>query len=240
MKKRGTVDMICISSVTGSRCRTLPSFVLLFCLLLAGCDRQEAAAPPDTSIPEPEYQGTIIAVGNSLTAGLGVALEDAWPTLLARKLDNDGYQWQVINAGISGETSSGALGRIEWIAAQQPDIVILETGANDGLRGIPSTVIRENISKAVRMLKESNIVVVLAGMQIVQNLGPDYTRQFAELYPAIAEEQGVILIPFFLQGVAGEPSLNQADTIHPNEAGHKIIAETVYPFVLRAIEAQAR
>lgn len=232
--------MICISSVTGSRGRLLPSFVLLFCLLLAGCNRQEAASPPGTSTPEPEYQGTIIAAGNSLTAGLGVAQEDAWPALLARKLDNDGNRWQVINAGISGETSSGALGRIEWIAAQLPDIVVLETGANDGLRGIPPAVIRENIGKAVKMLKESNITVVLAGMQIVQNLGPDYTRQFAELYPAIAEEQGAILIPFFLQGVAGEPALNQADTIHPNEAGHKIIAETVYPFVLRAIEAQAR
>ncbi|HHO48052.1 MAG TPA: arylesterase [Desulfobacteraceae bacterium] len=218
----------------------LPSFVVLFCMLLAGCDRQQAAGPPGTSGPEPEYQGTIIAVGDSLTAGLGIAEEDAWPALLARKLESDGYNWQVVNAGISGETSSGALGRIKWIAAQQPDVVILETGANDGLRGIPPAVIRENITRAVRQLKEADITVVLAGMEMVQNLGPDYTREFEEIYPVVAEEQGVIFIPFLLAGVAGEPALNQSDTIHPNEDGHTIIAETVYPHVLQAVTAPGR
>ncbi|MDY0351872.1 MAG: arylesterase [Desulfobulbaceae bacterium] len=232
--------MIDISSITGSRGRMLPAFVLLFCLLLPGCDRQEGGGPPGRSEPEPEYQGTIIAVGDSLTAGLGIAEEDAWPALLARKLEGEGYNWQVVNAGISGETSSGALGRIKWIAAQQPDVVILETGANDGLRGIPPSVIKENIGRAVQQLKEADITVVLAGMQMVQNLGPDYTREFAEIYPAVAGEQGVIFIPFLLQGVAGEPALNQSDTIHPNEDGHKIIAETIYPYVLQAITARGK
>lgn len=233
--------MLSFPAVSASRGQALPSFALLLCLLLLlGCDRQETTQLPDKAGPEPEYRSTIIAVGDSLTAGLGVAEEDAWPALLARKLDNDIHNWQVINAGISGETSSGVLGRIKWIAAQQPGIVILGTGANDGLRGIPPSVIRENISRAVRLLKEENITVILAGMQIVQNLGPDYTKEFADLYPSVAGEHDVLLIPFLLQDVAGEPALNQADTIHPNEDGHKIIAETVYPYVLKAIEPQGR
>ncbi|AGF76937.1 lysophospholipase L1-like esterase [Desulfocapsa sulfexigens DSM 10523] len=208
----------------------------LFCVfLLLGCDQQEN--PTDTGKPAVvvRYKGTIIAVGDSLTAGLGVMEEDAWPAIMEKKLHRGGYHWQVINAGISGETSSGALSRMQWIVAQKPEIVILETGANDGFRGIPPVVVRQNISKAVQILQEADITVLLAGMQIVQNLGADYTREFAEIYPSVAHEQGCLLIPFFLQQVAGEAALNQADTIHPNEKGHAIIAETVYPFVKQAI-----
>ena len=125
----------------------------------------------------------------------------------------------------------------KWILARKPEIVILETGANDGLRGIPPVIVRKNIDKAVQMLQQGNVTVILAGMQIVQNLGADYTEKFADIYPSIAREQDCILIPFFLSQVAGEPALNQADTIHPNEDGHKIIAETVYPYVLQALQA---
>ena len=171
-----------------------------------------------------------------MTAGLGVAEEEAYPAVLERKLQQGGYSWQVINAGISGETSSGALTRIDWIIAQQPDIVILETGANDGMRGIPIRVIRENINQAVQQLKDANIEVVLAGMQMLQNLGPEYTAQFKAVYPAVAEKQGVILIPFFLEQVAGTPSLNLPDFIHPTPEGHRIVAQTVYPFVVKAIQ----
>jgi len=210
---------------------------LLLSLFLTGCDRQEKPPMAEKTNTKPEYTGTIIAAGDSLTAGLGVSEKEAWPALLEKKLREKGHNWQVMNAGISGETSSGTLSRIKWIMAQNPEIVILETGANDGLRGIPTPVIRENISKAVQMLREGKVTVVLAGMRIVQNLGADYTRDFAGIYPAVAGEQDVILIPFFLERVAGEPSLNQADTIHPNEKGHKIIAETVYPFALKAIDA---
>lgn len=226
-----------LRSVCSPWLKALSSLLLLFCLLLSGCDRQEADRPAGIAVPQPAYRGTIIAVGDSLTAGLGVAEENAWPAILARKLAEDGHDWQVINAGISGETSSGVLGRIKWVAAQKPDIVILATGANDGLRGIPPAVIRENISNAVRILKEKNITVVLAGMQIVQNLGPDYTKEFAAVYPSVAAEHGIPLIPFLLENVAGEPSRNQADAIHPNEAGHAIIAETVYPSILQAVSS---
>lgn len=209
---------------------------LLLCgVLLLGCDQQQKT---EETAATPSYEGTIIAVGDSLTAGLGLMENEAWPALLEKKLQNNGNHWQVINAGISGETTSGNLSRMKWILAQKPDVVILETGANDGFRGISPSVIRKNISKAVQMLQEGNVTVVLAGMQIVQNLGADYTGAFADIYPSVARERDCLLIPFILQQVAGEAALNQADTIHPNEKGHTIIAETVYPFVLQALQVQ--
>jgi acyl-CoA thioesterase-1 len=208
----------------------------LFCsLFFTGCEQQERVPAADRAAT-PVYEGVIIAVGDSLTAGLGVAEHEAYPTLLERKLKQSGYNYQVINAGISGETSSGALSRIGWIIARHPDIVILETGANDGLRGIPSHVIYDNISKTVQLLNEGGVTVVLAGMQMLQNLGPAYTREFTDLYPKVAMEQDIILLPFFLQGVAGVPTLNQPDMIHPTAAGHRIIAETVYPYIIKAIQ----
>jgi acyl-CoA thioesterase-1 len=218
------------------------SLLLLLVFFLTGCDRQDSPASSKPQLPQPAkiYDGTIIALGDSLTAGMGVAEEEAYPALLEEKLQQNGYNWQVVNAGISGETSSGALARINWIIAQQPDIVILETGANDGMRGIPTGLIRENISRAVHLLKEAGVEVVLAGMQMLQNLGPVYTKQFAAVYPAVAEEQEVILIPFFLEQVAGDPSLNLEDFIHPTPAGHLIIAQTVFPYVLKAIKARSR
>lgn len=212
--------------------------VLLITLLFPGCDRRQQPQQTDEPISTPSYEGTIIAVGDSLTAGLGVAESDAWPALLENKLRENGHNWQVINAGISGETSSGTLSRIKWITARKPDIVILETGANDGLRGIPIPVVKENLSRAVLMLQEGGVAVVLAGMQIVQNLGPEYTAAFADIYPAVAKEQECLLVPFFLQGVAGEPLLNQADTIHPNEEGHIQISETVYPYIVQTIQSR--
>jgi acyl-CoA thioesterase-1 len=216
----------------------LKFFLITAFLFSAGCDQPKKVPVPteDTSVQQPKFSGTLIAVGDSLTAGLGVAETEAWPFLLQNLLQEKGYNWQIINAGVSGETSTGALARIKWILAQKPDIVILETGANDGLRGIPVDVIEKNITQAIRMLQEQGTTVILAGMQIVQNLGPEYTKQFAEIYPVAAEQTGCLLIPFFLQDVAGEPMLNQEDTIHPNEKGHIVIADTVLPYVLEAIQ----
>lgn len=219
-------------------CRRLLLY-LLFILVLSGCEAQEKPSGATPQPPARVYEGTIIALGDSLTAGRGVAEGEAYPAVLEAILQQGGYNWQVINAGISGETSSGALTRIEWIIAQKPDIVILETGANDGMRGIPVRVVRENISQAVQLLKAANIEVVLAGMQMLQNLGPEYTKQFKAVYPDVAEKHGVILIPFFLEQVAGTPSLNLPDFIHPNPEGHRIVAQTVYPFVVKAIQQRA-
>ncbi len=209
---------------------------LLCIVFLLSCDQQESPFKTEEPIAVPQHTGTIIAVGDSLTAGLGVMENEAWPAIMEKKLHDNGHRWQVVNAGISGETSSGIVSRIKWIVAQKPEIVILETGANDGFRGIPPELVRENITQAVQMLQEGNITVLLVGMQIVQNLGEEYTREFADIYPSVASQQGCLLIPFFLEQVAGEPTLNQTDTIHPNEKGHTIIAETIYPFVEQAIQ----
>ena len=210
------------------------SSFLLCMFLLSACDQQEQVVT-ELATETPTYDGTIIAVGDSLTAGLGLSEDQAWPALIEKKLKSAGHQWRVINAGISGETSSGTLSRVNWILTQKPEIIIIETGANDGFRGIAPSVIQENITKTVQMFQEADVTVVLAGMQIVQNLGEEYTRDFKNLYPTIADELNCLLVPFFLEQVAGEATLNQADTIHPNEDGYLIIANTVYPYVLQAI-----
>jgi acyl-CoA thioesterase-1 len=214
---------------------------VVFALLcfFAGFNGNSEAAPA-TPQGQPAYEGTIAAVGDSLTAGLGVNEEEAYPARLERKLRETGHQWRVINAGISGETSSGALSRVAWVLKLKPDIVILETGANDGLRGIDPKVTRRNIDETVRILKENKVIVVLAGMRMVSNLGREYLTAFASIYPAVARKHGLVLVPFFLKGVAGDPALNQADGIHPTGEGYRIAAETVYPYVLQAIGMRSR
>ena len=214
-------------------------------LVLAGCGQE----PPETNAdsvahvqktPEPVYDGTIVAVGDSLTAGLGVDADQAYPAQLARRLQADGHTYRVVNAGVSGETSSGALSRIEWvIASLSPDIVILETGANDGLRGIDPDLLEANLDKLCAVLKAHDIQVILAGMLMLPNLGPDYTRAFARIYPRIAEKHDVLFIPFFLEGVAGKEDLNQSDRLHPTAEGYAVITRTVYPYVLEAIARRA-
>jgi acyl-CoA thioesterase-1 len=206
---------------------------ILACTQESPIDKEVAATQPSA----PGYAGRIVAVGDSLTAGLGVAEDQAYPAQLARRLQAEGYNYQVINAGVSGETSSGALSRIEWvISSLSPDIVILETGANDGLRGLDPDLLRTNLDRLVTVLMARNIQVILAGMLMLPNLGPDYTRAFSEIYPQIAEKHGVIFIPFFLDGVAGKPHLNQPDMLHPTADGYRRIVETVYPYVITAIK----
>lgn len=212
----------------------LAGAVIGIIFLLGGCEQQGEPAPT-TQQEALTYDGTIVAVGDSLTAGLGVNEEDAYPALLEKRLRGAGYRWRVVNAGISGETSSGALSRVAWVLKLKPDIVILETGANDGLRGINPRVTRKNLDEIVRILRENRVTVVLAGMRMTTNLGKTYTEAFYENYAAIAEKYDLILIPFLLQGVARVPALNQADGIHPTAEGHRIIMETVYPYVRQAL-----
>ena len=216
---------------------TLFALMLLILAAAAGCDRQRSQPRHRNTPPAARhYNGTIVAMGDSLTAGLGVTEEEAYPYLLARKLADRGLNYRVINAGISGETSSGALERTEWILSFKPDIVILETGANDGLRGIEPQLIEKNLDRIVAAFQERHVIVVLCGMEMVRNLGADYTAAFAAVYPRVAKRRGVIFMPFFLAGVAGNPALNQPDTIHPTAAGYPLIVDEMLPYVLKAIE----
>lgn len=209
--------------------------ILILLPILFGCKQQNEKVLA-VKHEQPVYDGTIVAMGDSLTAGLGVNEEDAYPARLERKLSAAGYRWRVINAGISGETSSGALSRVLWVLKLKPDIVILETGANDGLRGTNPQLTRKNIEETVRILKENHVVVVLAGMRMVTNLGRKFTEEFYSNYAAISKKYDLVLIPFFLAGVAGDPALNQSDGIHPTADGYRIVTETVYPYVQKEIE----
>ncbi|MHC1743105.1 MAG: arylesterase [Syntrophobacteraceae bacterium] len=220
------------------RSSALILFTLVLMLLFSRTDGM--AKDLTEGQPNAETEGAIVAFGNSLTEGYTLPEADAYPAQLERKLRAEGYRYRVVNAGINGETSSGALSRVKWILRMKPDIVILETGANDGFRGIKPEVIEQNITETIRLLKEANVVVVLAGMQMLSNLGNDYTTAFREIYPRVARNQGVILIPFFLQGVAAEPSLNLPDGIHPTAKGHSIVAQNVFPHVIEAIKQVRR
>jgi acyl-CoA thioesterase-1 len=216
--------------------------MLLIHLLLHGCGEESPTlneTRPEQKI-EKKYEGTIVAVGDSLTEGLGVEEELAYPAVLEGKLNKLGYPYQVINAGVSGETSSGTLSRIKWTLTLKPDIVILVTGANDGFRGIDPGLIKSNIRAIITLLKEKNVTVVLGGMQIVQNLGPDYITAFTELYPDVARSENVILIPFFLAEVAANREYNQTDGIHPTAAGYRIIVDNIAPYVIEAIEVHRK
>ncbi len=213
-------------------------FTIIISLLIHGCG--EEPAPPPTEPKTPGYEGVIVAVGDSLTEGLGVEEEFAYPAVLEKKLRGQGHPYQVINAGISGETSSGTLSRIKWVLTLKPDIVILVIGANDGFRGLDPDLIKTNIQKIIRMLKEENVIVVLGAMQIVQNLGKDYTTAFANIYPEVARSADVILASFFLDGVAANPELNQADGIHPTAKGYQVIVDNITPYVVEAIEAHRK
>jgi len=209
-------------------------FILFLIIFIAGCG--DESTPPSDPKP-PEYEGIIVSVGDSLTEGLGVAEEFAYPALLEKKLQSGGYDYRVINAGVSGETSSGTLARINWILKLKPDIVILVIGANDGFRGIDPELIKTNILTMVRTLKEKNVTVLLGGMQMARNLGEEYISAFENNYPLVAQEEKVGLIPFFLTGVAADPDLNQADGIHPTAEGYRVVVDHIFPHVVEAIKA---
>ncbi len=211
-------------------------FVIMFiiCVSVSGCNREQ---DDQVAAQEPRApMKTIVAVGDSLTAGYGLNESEAYPALLEKKLQAAGYKYRVVNGGVSGETSSGTLSRMEWILTLEPDIVILETGANDGLRGVDPRLAEKNLRQMLHILQEKDVVVVLAGMKIVWNMGPEYVAEFNRIYPELAEDFDVVFLPFFLEGVATQRELNLGDGIHPNSQGYKKITENIYPYVLKAIE----
>ncbi len=170
---------------------------------------------------------TILALGDSLTAGYGLAQSDAFPVQLEAALKQAGHDVQVINGGVSGDTSAGGRSRLEWLLSNPVDVVIVELGANDGLRGLDPAETRANLDWIVGTLAKRNIPVLLSGMLAPPNLGEDYGKEFNSIYPDLARQWNVMLDPFFLDGVAAVPSLNQADGIHPNAKGVSIIANRI-------------
>ncbi len=172
----------------------------------------------------------ILFVGTSLTAGLGLEPDSAYPMLIQRKIDSAGLRFDVVNAGVSGETSSGLLDRLDWLLRGQFAVMVLETGANDGLRGIAPSVVRSNLDAAIAKIKAKrpDAHLMLVQMEALPNLGPKYAADFHAVYPAVAKEQGVPLMPFLLTDVAGRRELNQADGVHPNYRGERIVADNVW------------
>ncbi|MEX2401252.1 MAG: arylesterase [Rhodothermales bacterium] len=198
----------------------------------------ESADNDDTSAP------TVLFLGNSLSAGSGLDEQDAFPSLIRQRIDSLGWNFRVINAGLSGETSSGGLRRIDWVLRQPVNVLVLELGGNDGLRGIPVDVTRENLRQIIRKTRDvyPDVRIVLAGMQIPPNLGHDYTQRFRAVYPELAEAEDTYLIPFLLEGVGGVDSLMQGDGIHPTEEGHRLVAENVWKVlapVLQSMRAES-
>lgn len=185
---------------------------------------------PSSQSPLPGPRRTVLMVGTSLTAGLGLDPEDAYPALLQRKADSAGYHVDIVNAGLSGETSAGALRRMDWLLKGPADVVVIETGANDGLRGLDVDSTRANLRAIVAKVKATrpNARILLAQMEAPPNLGAKYTAAFSAMYQNVAREEGVAVMPFLLRGVAGVTGLNQQDGIHPNERGEQIVAANVW------------
>ncbi len=182
---------------------------------------------------------TILALGDSLTEGLGVNPDDNYPAQLEATLKEMGYEnVKVVNSGLSGETSTGLVNRLDWVAQTKPDITILTIGANDAIRGIDVATVEANIRTAVKRLQDNGSEVILGGMQIYDNLGSDYVESFAAIYPRVAKDMNITLIPFFLSGVGGDPELNQADAIHPTKDGYTIIVnDNILPILAPKLEA---
>lgn len=210
---------------------------LLFSLhLFAGCQTgqkenqvQDNAATAATSAPQQKTK-TILFFGNSLTAGYGLDISEAFPALIQERIDSLGLPYRVINAGLSGETTASGSSRVEWVLRDPVDIFVLELGGNDGLRGISTAETRKNLIEIIDKVRATNaeVKIVLAGMQIPPNMGEAYTSRFKVIYPELAQEKQTALIPFLLKDVGGIAELNLPDGIHPTAEGHQIVAENVW------------
>ena len=231
------------------RPRLSPLVVVAVCLLASSCStggcgfvfgvgsepattaaRATASADPTAPVVRPK----IVALGDSLTVGLGLLESESYPSLLQNKLDEEGYRYEVVNSGVSGDTSAGGLRRLDWALDGDVRILILALGANDGLRGLPIAEMKQNLTTIITRARERSIVVILAGMEAPPNYGPEYIQAFRMAFRDVASKERVLLIPFLLDKVAGQASLNQPDGIHPNAEGARIVAETVWP-VLRSV-----
>jgi acyl-CoA thioesterase-1 len=209
-------------------------------LTAAACASEAPSAPsaptkaaiPGASAGEP----LVVFLGDSLTAGYGLSADQAFPSLVAEALRQRGRPVRIVNAGVSGDTTTGALERLDWLLDQKPAVLVVGLGANDAFRGQPVGRIEENLREIARRGRAAGARVVLLGMRVPTNYGPDYANAFASMYARIARDEKLVLMPFLLDGVGGHAELNQDDGIHPNENGQRIVAANVLPYVVRAIE----
>jgi acyl-CoA thioesterase I len=236
------------------RLRLSPLAVLAACLLASSCSTggcgfifeggnpatqggnpagsAAAAADPTAPVVRPR----IVALGDSLTVGLGLLETESYPSLLQKKLDEEGYPLEIVNAGVSGDTSAGGLRRLDWALEGDVRILIVALGGNDGLRGLAIDDMKRNLTTIIERAREKNVVVILAGMEAPPNYGPEYVQSFRMAFRDVAGKQRVLLIPFLLDKVAGQGSLNQPDGIHPNAEGARVIADTVWPVVRSVLD----
>lgn len=223
--------------------KSLLFFATVFSLGLYSCsteEKKETIVETSNSIEtveEIKEEKTILFFGNSLTAGYGIDKEDAFAGLTQKRIDSLGLDYKVINGGLSGETTAGGLSRLDWFLEDKPDIFVLELGGNDGLRGIALSETKSNLMGIIDKVRSSypDTKIILAGMQIPPNMGQEYTDEFQGIFPSVAEDKNVTLIPFLLENVGGIPELNLPDGIHPTEEGHKIVFETIWPYISDAL-----
>lgn len=212
--------------------RRLVPFIVV--ALLAACSKDPAPAPVAPAAPAAPAASVapakprIVFLGDSLTAGLGLQAEQSYPSLIGKKLKEQGLDYEVVNAGVSGDTSAGGVRRLDWSLEGDVKVLIVALGANDGLRGLPVGDLKKNLATVLERARAKGIPVLLAGMEAPPNFGQDYTREFRNVYADLAKEYKVRFLPFLLQGVAGDASLNQADGIHPNVRGAEIVADLVW------------
>lgn len=217
-------------------------FLFFYMMMPAGA---AIPTPAETPAAEPEESLRVVIFGDSITAGYGLDDRDAFPALIQAKVAKEGWsQVQIINAGLSGETSAGGLRRIDWMLRRPMDIFVLELGGNDGLRGLDPEVTRENLGGIIEKVRaaDAETRILLTGMEAPPNMGEAYINQFRSIYPKLAEEYDVAFMPFILEEVGGNPELNQSDGIHPTAEGHQIIAENLWeylrPLIAEKIEAR--
>ncbi|HUF10609.1 MAG TPA: arylesterase [Rhodothermales bacterium] len=221
----------------------LPLFVLL--LLLGGCGAEVADAPePDAARSQSTGEATrsarqrILFFGDSITAGYGLDPTRAFPAIIQKRIDEEGWPFETVNAGVSGETTAGGLRRIDWALQNPVDVLVLELGANDGLRGLPVAGMKINLRGIIERTREKypDVSVVLAGMQMPLNLGRQYSTDFREAFEEVAEDANAELVPFLLEDVAGRPQLNQFDGIHPTAKGQEVVADNVWEVLKPVLE----
>jgi len=191
-------------------------------------EAEPAAASPAAESPSSSSAPRIVFLGDSLTAGYGLAKGESVPSLIQKRLKDAGYPYEVVNAGVSGDTSAGGLNRLEWSLAGDVKVLVIELGANDGLRGLPVAGMKQNLTEIITRAQARNIKVILTGMEAPPNFGPAYTSEFRGVYRQLAKEHDVVFVPFYLDGVAGIPNLNIADGIHPNAEGSRIVEKTIW------------